>query len=105
MPKKKKEIQIIKKAPIKEEIRELVKSGAFQWFLQRIAFHLNEIDTVRDISSENLGEALARKMAIEIIENALADIWEVGDLVQLQKKISEEEDSIIKRLKNIKEEY
>ena len=105
MPKKKKEIKIIKKPPIKEEIRELIKNQAFQWFLQRIAYNLNTIDTVRDITLGNLDEVLARKMAIEIIENALADIWQEGDLQELQKKISEEEDSIIKRLQEMKNEY
>jgi len=105
MPKKKKEIPVIKKSPIKEEIRELVKSSTFQWFLNRIAFHLNSIDTVRDITLENLDEALARKLAIEIIENAFADIWEKGDLQALQNKLAEEEDSIIKKLQNLKNEF
>ena len=104
MPKKK-EIPLIKKPPIKEEIRELVKSGAFQWFLNRVAFHLNSIDTVRDINLENINEALARRMALNIIEFALADIYEAGALQELQKKISEEEDNIIKRLKELKQEY
>ena len=93
------------KPPIKENIRTWIKDETTQWFLQRIAFHLNSIDTVRDITLENMNEALARKMAIEIIESALADIWEQGDLQALQKKLAEEEDSIIKKLKEIKEEY
>ena len=104
MPKKRKEIQVVK-SPIKESIREWVKNSTTQWFLNRLAWHLNEIDTVRDITLENMNEALARKMAIEIIENALADIWQEGDLQALQKKISEEEDNIIRKLKSIKEEY
>jgi hypothetical protein len=104
MPKRKKEIQVVK-APIKEDIREWVKLETTQWFLNRIAFHLNSIDTVRDITLENIDEALARKMAIEVIEDTLADIWQEGDLALLQRKLAEEEDSIIKRLKSIKEEY
>ena len=105
MPKKKKEIPVVKKSPIKEDIRSWIQDGTTQWFLNRIAFHLNGIDTVRDIIPENLDEALARKLAIEIIENALADIWEAGDLQMLQQKLSEEEDSILKKLKEIKNEY
>lgn len=105
MPKKKKEIPFVKKPPIQEEIRELVKNSSFQWFLNRIAFHLNGIDTVRDITLENIDEALARKMAIEIIENALADFWQAGELEALQKKLAEEEDNIIKRLENIQSEF
>ena len=104
MPKKK-EIPFIKKPPIKEEIRELVKSGAFQWFLNRVAFHLNSIDTVRDINLENINEALARKMALNIIEFALADIYEAGALQELQKKLADDEDNIIKRLREMKSEY
>ena len=74
-------------------------------FWIELLFIKNSIDTVRDINLENINEALARKMAIEIIEFALADIWEQGALQELQKRISEEEDNIIKRLKELKQEY
>ena len=103
MPKKK-EVNLIKE-PVKEEVRELLKNEAFQWFLQRIAFHLNSIDTVRDINLENVDEALARKMAIEIIENAFADFWEKGELQALQKKLAAEEENIIRRIEKTKDEY
>lgn len=96
----------MRKKPLKSEIREWVKNSITQWFLERLSFHLNEIDTVRNINPENIDEALARKMALEIVENAIADVYEAGDLVELQKKVSEEEDNILRRIKEIsKEQY
>ena len=106
MPKKKKvSIPAMKKRPDKEFIREWVQNETTQWFLNKLALHLNAIDTVRDVSLENVDEIPARNMAITIIEGALADIWEDGALSELQKRISEEEDNIIKRFKNIKDEF
>jgi len=106
MPKKKKvSIPVMKKNPDKEFIREWVQNETTQWFLNKLALHLNAIDTVRDVSLENVDEIPARNMAITIIEGALADIWEDGALSELQKRISEEEDNIIKRFKNIKDEF
>jgi len=94
-----------RKKPPKKTIRQWVKDETTSWFLERLAFHLNSIDTVRNITLENLDEALARKMAIEVIENALADIYQEGELAELQKKLAEDEDSIIKRLKEVKSEF
>jgi len=93
------------KKPLKANIKEWVKDSTTQWFLDRLAFYLNEIDTVRNITLENIDETLARKMAIEIIENALSDIWQEGELEKYQKKLADEEDSIIKRLKEIKQDF
>lgn len=93
------------KQPPKTEIRAWVKTATTQWFLNRLAYHLNEIDTVRNITLENLDEALARKMAIDIIENALADIEQDGELMAIQSKLAEDADSVITRLKNLREEY
>jgi len=91
------------KKPHQKEIEEMVKSKPFQWYVERLAFHLNEIDTVRNVKDGN--ELVARKLAIEIIENALADVYEAGNLAQLQKKLAEEENSVIKSLKQLKSEY
>ncbi len=91
--------------PEENKIKEWVKDETTQYFLSRLAWYLNSIDTVRDITLENINEALARKLAIEIIENALADIYEAGNLQALQKIISEEENGILKRFKNMSEQY
>jgi len=87
------------KKPQKDQIRDLVKSDSFQWFLKRMATFLNEIDTVRNV--ENGGELVARKLAISIIENAFADLFEAGDLAELQKKIAEDEENIISKIQRI----
>ena len=91
--------------PPKIKFKEWAKDDVTQYFLGRLAFHLNEIDTVRNITLENIDETLARKMAIEIIENALADVYLEGELHKFQKKVSEEEDNILKRLREMKQEY
>ena len=58
------------------------------------------------IRQSDIDEVWARKMAIEIFENACADVWEAGSLGELQKKIaSEEATDVIKGLVNIKDEY
>lgn len=84
-------------------VREWMKNDTTRWFLAKLAWHLNEIDTARGVESGD--EYKARSLAIQIIENALGDIWEAGELTKLQKKISQEEDSIIKKLENIPQEY
>ena len=89
------------KKPNKVEVRELVKSDSFKWFLERIATYTNGIDTVRNV--ENGGELVARQLAITVIENAFADIFEAGELAELQKKVGEDEDNIIKKIKNTTE--
>lgn len=93
------------KKPTPEQIREMVKSEPFRWFMERLAYQMNYIDTVRNITKENLNEALARRMAIEIIENAFADLYEAGELEKLQKKIAREEDNILKKIKEYQDEY
>jgi hypothetical protein len=89
------------KKPSPEEIRELVKKEAFQWYLERLAFRMNQIDTVRNINKDNLEEAWASRMAIEIIEQTLADIYQDGEIEKYQKKVVENEDNIVKALKDI----
>jgi len=95
----------MRKKPDKESIKKWLKDETTKWFLEKLAWYLNTIDTVRDINSENIDEALARKMAIDIIEGALADVWEAGELEKLQRKIASEEDNILKRLREITFEY
>ena len=91
------------KKPQKDQIRDLVKSDSFKWFLERIAIYLNSIDTVRNV--ENGSETVARQLAITMIENAFKDIFEEGELAELQKKVSEDEELILNKFKNLKEEY
>jgi len=91
------------KKPNKIQIRELVKNDNFKWFLERMATYLNGIDTVRNV--ENGEELVARQKVIEIIEDAFADVFDVGELAELQKKVAEDEENIIKRIQNITEEY
>ncbi len=88
--------------PTKGKIRDWVKGDTTQWFLGRVALKLNEVDTVRNVEED--GELLGRKKAIEIIEDVLADIIDIGELKSLQKKTAEEE-SLIKSLKDIPQEY
>jgi hypothetical protein len=89
------------KQPSPQEIREMVKSRPFQWYLERLAYHTNAIDTVRNAQQDNLNLLLAAKMAIEIIENTLSDIYQNGELEKFQKKQSEEEQNPIKNLQEI----
>jgi len=91
--------------PIKEDIREWVKNPTTQWMINKIALHLNTLDTVRDVTMENIEMALAKRLAIETVENIFSDIYEYGDLVELQKNLASEEDNILKKLKELKEDY
>ena len=102
MPKKK--IPVIKKA-VKEDIREWVKLPTTQYFINKIALHLNSIDTVRDINEENIDTALARSLAITVVENVFADIYQEGDLEVLQREIADSEENILQKLRNLRGDY
>ncbi len=95
----------MRKRPTKAQIRELLKNETFQWLLERLAFEMNQIDTVRNITPENLNNQLAARLAIEIIENWLGELWELGELRELQQESKKEEDRIIKSLRELKQEY
>ena len=81
----------------------MVKTDSFQWFLWQTTRYLNEIDTVRNV--EKGEELIARKMVIQLLENALSDVYDAGELAELQKKVAEDESNIINQFKNLKEEY
>lgn len=87
----------------KSQIQEMVKTDAFRYFLERLAMELNRIDTVRNINPANLNEVLARRIAIEIVENALSEVYETGELQSLQKEVASQEDNIIKKFSELKE--
>ena len=91
------------KTPTKAELRKWLKDNNTKWFLDKLAWHLNVIDTVRNV--ENGDELMARKIAVSIIERTVADLWVSGGLQELQQKISKEEESLLERVKNLKEEY
>lgn len=94
------------KKPGSGKTREWVKNDVTQWFLEKLALYMNEIDTVRDINLNNIDVALARRLAIEVIENAFGDILEAGELQIFQKKVAESESNTIKTLKDLpKSEY
>ena len=94
----------MRKIPTKAQIRELLKNEVFQYLLERLANEINQIDTIRNITPENLNQHLAGRMAIEMIENWLGEIWEVGQLRELQKESKKEEDRILERLRQMKKE-
>lgn len=87
------------KKPTPQTIKEWLKQDVSQWFLERIAYHLNSIDTVRDITPDKKEEAVARKIAIDIVENALGDIYSTFDIKEKQRVMGEEEKNLIKTLK------
>ena len=105
MRKKKIVVPVTKKPPIKENIREWVKNETTQWFLNKLAQNLNTIDTVRDITAVNTDQAFARSIAITLVEEVLWDIWEAGEMTELQKRVSEEEENIVNKFKKVKDEY
>jgi hypothetical protein len=91
------------KTPEKEEIKKWVDDSVTQYLIGRWAFYLNGIDTVRNVKDPQ--ETIARKLAIEIFENGLDDIYAVGELHKYQKKLSDSEDNVIKRLRDIANNY
>lgn len=88
-----------------EEIREWLKNDTTRWVLEKLTQEINHIDTIRNITKENLTEHLAGRMAIEMIENWLGEIWEAGELGKIQKEAKNEEERIIKSLREIEQNY
>lgn len=88
------------KKPTKEEIAKWTQHRVTKWYLERLATYLNEIDTVRNV--RNGDELIGRKAAITVVEDAIADIYEVGQLKDLQKKIAENDENVVFRVRNTK---
>lgn len=89
--------------PTKEEIKKWVEDETTQYLLGRWAFYINSIDTVRNIKNDN--ETVSRRLAIEIFEAGLADIYGAGELEKYQKRIADEEENVIKKMRELKREY
>ena len=88
-----------------DEIKQWLKEDTTKFVLEKLAQEMNRIDTIRNIKPDNITEHLAGRMAIEIIENWLGEIWEAGELEKIQKEAKTEEERIIKSLQELKQEY
>jgi hypothetical protein len=91
--------------PSPEEIQRWLKNGTTKWVLEVLAKEVNKIDTIRNITPDNVEEHLAGRLAIEMTENWLREVWHAGELEQFQKEARGEDEKIIKSLKDIQSEY
>jgi len=93
-----------KKVEQSARVKELIKSDDFKDLLCCLALRIKELDTVRDINyKKNYNsiaiEQLAKKMAIEIIEQWLDDILGVASYSDFIDNNIEKTNDIIKRFK------
>ena len=93
------------KKPSVETIREWLNDEPTRWLLERIAFHLNKIDTVSNIKDSDSIEKVAidqagAKKAKDVIVDVFNDIYEAGKIEETQKEVAKNEDNVIKNLQD-----
>ena len=84
--------------PRPEEIKKWLKEDTTKYLLGSLARKLNELDTVRDLGSDNHIEKLADKKAIEVVEGLFMDVYH--QLPELQQEVASKEFNIIGLLKS-----
>ena len=94
-----------KKIEESERIKRLAKSEDFKELLVCLALRIKELDTVRDIDNTKINyrniavEQLARKKAIEIIEQWLDDILGIINYNDFIDENIEKTNDIVRRFK------
>ena len=94
-----------KKIEESERIKRLAKSEDFKELLILLALRIKELDTVRDIDKTKINyrniavEQLARKKAIEIIEQWLDDILGIINYNDFIDENIEKTNDIVRRFK------
>ena len=87
----------------KFEISELLQHTGFKIALKKLIVKLNEIDTVRNIDTEqsasDIGSRqLANKIAVEVIESWLDELLGISNVEEMSEDVMNEEDNIIRRI-------
>lgn len=84
------------------DVSELLKCKAFQRFLESLALEINVLDSVRDINEINKDMAVAKRLAIDVIENALADLFVACNFDKIKDDVRGSEESVIERFLKIR---
>jgi DNA recombination-dependent growth factor C len=87
--------------PKTNQIKLWLKDDVTRWLLETLAFRMNEIDTVRNLTENNYIENIANRKAIETIENLLSEVYQ--ELPTLQQKVAEKEYNVTKVLIDFKD--
>jgi transcription initiation factor TFIIIB Brf1 subunit/transcription initiation factor TFIIB len=87
--------------PSEQEIKGWLKNDTTKYVLDLLANKIVELDTVRNLDSNNHVDKLADKRAIEVLENIFIDVYK--ELPQLQQKVAKEQFSIIRSLYEFKD--
>ena len=89
--------------PTTNQIRDFINHPVFKWFLETTALRINELDTVRSIPDNDYITPIARRMAINIVEEIFSDIAQAGEIYKMQKGMAEKETNDLNNLKKLKE--
>ena len=82
------------RTPTEKEIEKWLKEDVTIYLLNSLAKKMNELDTIRGLTSENHIDKLADKKALEVIESFFYDVYK--ELPKLQHKLAKDEFGIPK---------